>query len=308
VRAYPADLYIAHHATLLPIAAQAAQEVGAYLGYDAEDFYSGMWPLSERPSPIDELIRDIERRWLAACDYITAAAPMIAEEYVRTYGIDLPKTVLNTFPRGDRPASFRRGDPSQPLRLYWYSQCIGANRGLEDAVHALGRLSEFQIELHLRGDWQAGYRQRLFELARKCGVADRIIEHPPDPPNSMAREASDYDVGLASEPFFSRNSSLCISNKIFTYLLAGLAILATRTPAQAEFLSGVGSAAVLYDSSDVSMLTAKLAEWYLDRKALEFARWTAWDWGDRRFNWDVEQEAFLHIVSAAMGDRVESAV
>jgi hypothetical protein len=52
------------------------------------------------------------------------------------------------------------------------------------------------------------------------------------PPEEMVRQAAPYDIGLSLETDISDNRSLCLTNKIFTYLLAGVPVLLSDTPAQ----------------------------------------------------------------------------
>ena len=108
------------------------------------------------------------------------------------------------------------------------------DRGLEDVVRAMGQLRDFDIELHVRGSWQAGYLERFLSTAAAAGVSrDRIVSHEPAAPDEMVRLASAYDIGLALERPVALNNDILLSNKVFTYLLAGLAVVATRTRAQA---------------------------------------------------------------------------
>ncbi|MEQ1895767.1 MAG: hypothetical protein ABL971_00105 [Vicinamibacterales bacterium] len=73
---------------------------------DAEDFHSGQL---FRPEEQKEraLSAGIEQRMLPQCGSVTAAAPAIAEVYRDSCGIPLPASVLNVFPRADRPEQVR---------------------------------------------------------------------------------------------------------------------------------------------------------------------------------------------------------
>jgi hypothetical protein len=71
---HQADLYIAHNLGALPAAARAARRHGARLGFDAEDFHSGQFPVS-MDDGWGRATAAVERRFLPACDYVTAAAP-----------------------------------------------------------------------------------------------------------------------------------------------------------------------------------------------------------------------------------------
>jgi hypothetical protein len=300
-----ADLYIAHNLGALPAAWRASRRHGAKLGFDAEDFHSGQLPRDDRMRPV---IEKVEREYLPACDYVTASAPGIAEAYARLTGGPAPGVVLNVFPKSQRPGTAKMRVPSAPLTLYWFSQTIGPGRGLEDIVCAMARTPAEATVLHLRGDWCAGYESSLRRLAAEQGVAPgRIIAHSLAVPDEMIRRSATYDIGLALEPGGTENNDLSISNKLFTYLLAGQAILATRTRGQGWLLDQIAGAALSYDPGDVETLAGHLRRWITQPAALVDARQTSWDYGDRRFNWDVEQARFLNLIRRTLGDAAASA-
>ena len=289
-----ADLYVAHNLGALPAAVRAAQQNEAYVGFDAEDFHSG---LSHTDDWATRAAEKVERQFLPHCNYITAASPGIALAYEGKYAIPTPAPILNVFPLADRPSVLRASQSDQPLSLYWFSQTIGADRGLEDVVRAMGHLKGLKIELHLRGQWQNHYRNQLFELASALGVGpEQIVSHGMDSADEMTRLASQFDIGLALEPGHSVNSDICISNKIFTYLLAGCGVIATATSGQRSIVEQVGAAGFLYEPGDFQALAKGIKSWYDDRSTLMAARCEAWDWGTRKYNWDLEKRKFLAVV------------
>lgn len=295
----PAALYIAHNLGALPAAAAAARMHNARLAFDAEDFHSGQLANPEG-DPMAETTRTVERQFLPECAYVSAASPGIAESYRDLCGIPLPTCVLNVFPLRDRPPAFRTAS-NKGLRLYWFSQTIGPDRGLEDAVRAMGVLTNHDIELHLRGKWQAGYEERLRAIAAEAGARQgRIISHEPADADEMVRLAATYDVGLALEPPVTVNNDILLSNKIFTYILGGTAVIATRTRGQAGLVGELGAAALSYETGDHWSFAAALTPWLEDRDALLHARQTAWCLGESRFNWDREKATFLGLVQTAL--------
>ena len=299
-RRVKADLYIAHNLGALPAAVAGARDHGALAGFDAEDFHSDMVPPAER-TVADDLAREVEARYLGCCAYVTTVCPGLADAYVARYGISRPVPILNVFPLDERPAEFRLTRENGPLRLYWFSQTIGRNRGLEDAVRAMGLAGTQNVELYLQGRWASGYRAELESLASSCGLERRQIVHlPPEDPGSLVRRASTFDVGLAVEQSRSVNQDLTASNKIFTYLLAGCAIAATDTKGQEPILREVAPGGSSYRARDVAALAGIFSGWLQDRGALDVARRASWDWGTRRYNWDLEKEKFLAVVDGVV--------
>lgn len=294
-----ADLFIAHNIGALPTALRAGRRFGVPVAFDAEDFHSG-----QLTRPADRVTHDLtrraERRLLPQCTYVTAAAPTIAEAYADLCGIPTPVGILNVFPLRERPPSLR-ADNGEPVSLYWYSQTIGPDRGLETAVRALGQLRPHRPTLHLRGRWQEGFERDLRAVAAGEGVeADQIVSHQPAPPEELVRLSAAYDVGLAIDPPVFVNNDLLIPNKIFTYLLAGNAVLSTRTRGQEWLARQLGSAVSLCQADSPEQMADALRPWIDQRSRLMDARRTAWTLGGERFNWDVEKRAFLDVVTQAL--------
>jgi len=300
-RAFPADLYIAHYPGALVAAAEAARAYSAPFAYDAEDFEAGTYPTATGPAPLDRLIESYESQHLPRCAYVSAASPGIAQAYSQKYSIPLPATILNVFPLSERPAQFRFTPLAGPLRLYWFSQTIGSDRGLQDVLRAMGQLKDCDIELHLRGRWAQGFQNEVRKLTTSLALPDQRIQvHPVAPPAGMISLAAQYEIGLALEQSVSRNRQICLTNKIFTYLLAGNAVVATATAGQQPIMEMLGQAGFSYQSGDVNALARGLRVWYENRRVLEEARRQAWAWGTRRFNWDVEKRTFLQMVERAL--------
>ena len=296
-----ADLYIAHYTGALVAAGDAARANRALFGFDAEDFEAGSYSLAAGPSPMDRLIERFERQYLPRCSYVTAASPGIAEAYNAKYGIPLPTTILNVFPLAERPRELRAMPPNGPLRLYWFSQTIGLGRGLEDVIQAMGQLKGCNIELHVRGRWAHGYKEALFSLATSVGVLhQQIYSHDPEPQSEMIRLAAIHDFGLALERKDTENHDLCIANKIFTYLLAGNAIIATTTRGQQPIMETIGDAGFCYEPGDVNALARGLRLSYENRNILQQARQKSWDWGTRCFNWDLEKKKLVQQIEAVL--------
>jgi glycosyltransferase involved in cell wall biosynthesis len=296
----PASLYVAHNLGALPAAVTAARRHGGRVGFDAEDFHGGGFPADEVSSH-RRAVEWTERRFIPLCDYLTAASPGIAEAYAPLARAGHPVCVLNVFPLDQRPP--RRGSSSvrDPLRLYWFSQTIGPDRGLEDVVRAMGRLDDGSVELHLRGAWQEGYRDSLLRLAEQSGVRGAwLVDHEPGAPGEMARLASACDVGLALEPGATPNSDIALSNKIFTYLLAGLAVVASRTRGQEPLIREMGDALWGYQPGDIDALAERLMLLVSDRTALDAARGRAWHYGETRYNWDREKARLVDTVTAVV--------
>lgn len=294
-----ADLYIGHTLPGLYAAASAAARNGARFAFDAEDFHAAETDRAENDTAERRSIERLERMLLPKAAYVSAAAPLIADAYVARYGLRRPHVILNTFPLSEGPAPVVSTDdtPDRRRRLYWFSQTIGPGRGLEPMIDILG-LMRTPTELHLRGLLDPAYGETLRLKARAVGVP--VTFHPVADASEMARLAAAHDVGLSLELPTPRNRDLCLTNKLFTYLLAGLPVVLTRTQAQARIAPELGGAGLLLSAEGPAASARALDAVIGSAHTLRAAKQAAATLAHERYNWDLEQKVLLDAVAVAL--------
>ena len=115
----------------------------------------------------------------------------------------------------------------------------------------------------------------------------------------MVRLAAPYGLGLSVEETSIPNRDICLTNKIFTYLLAGLPVLLSATTAQTALAKDLGDAAWVVEL-DKTAIAAKLDHLLGNPQQLKPAHQAAWHLGQHRFNWDVEKQIFLSSIAQAL--------
>jgi hypothetical protein len=290
------DLIYAGTATAFAAAAAAARRSGAAYALDLEDFHSGEH--GDADADRDALAGAIERRVLAGARFLTTASGPMAAAYQSQYGV-VPTVIHNVMPLPAGPVT-RPRTTGEPLRLYWFSQTIGPGRGLEDVVRAAGRING-RLELHLRGYDAHGYVASLANLQRAVAPSLAIVHHPPAAPDEMIASCADHHVGLATEQPVSTNKAVCVSNKLFTYLAAGLPQICTATTGQRSIADRIGLAAAVVEPGDVDALARALKRWSEDPEALDAARSAAWDAASTRWHWEhpAERDALIELARGA---------
>lgn len=302
----PADLFIAHNLAALPAATVAARRYGAKLGFDAEDFHRGQFLADEG---IDYALTCwTEERYMPTCSYVTAASEGIAGAYADVLGIPVPITIDNVFPLADREAtvlaSALREEKAEGTRtLYWFSQTIGPGRGLEDVLDALPLLDE-NVHLALRGQWADGFETGFMGRAEALEVRHRVRVLLPVPPGELIVRTAQHDVGLALEQPHTLNRQVCVTNKIFTYLLAGIPAVVTDTEGQRRICEQVPEATRLVVPSQPADLAMAVRD-LLSRGAYAGAREAAEQAATERFNWEAERKRFLQVVRRCLGSDEE---
>lgn len=296
------DWFIAHTQAALPVAAAAAFRWRTKLGFDCEDL------LAELGCDPPEIVRLIERKYLPLCDYVSVPSQEIAERLIEQYSIKPPIILYNVFPlkltQGMSQPVDRAG--SDALRLHWFGQTIGTGRGLEDVIKAATIVGR-KIEIHLRGRVSDDYRSHLESLAANA-LQLKLNFHPLVNHDDMFRTMDQFDVGLALEDPANTGYALTVTNKLFGYLLSGLAIAATNTPGQREILHRIPESGFLYPSGNPELLAQGLRRWIDDRSSLTQAQQTAWDAARTEYCWDLVKEGFLSTLEnrASARDKTEA--
>jgi glycosyltransferase involved in cell wall biosynthesis len=107
-------------------------------------------------------------------------------------------------------------------------------------------------------------------------------------------------VGLALESNVSINRNICVTNKTFAYLMAGLAIIGTDTQGQKDIFGNFGEAALLCKSHDPSTLGAAMLHFILNPDRLATAKQAARIAALDRFNWENESQKLFQRVTKAL--------
>jgi glycosyltransferase involved in cell wall biosynthesis len=270
----------------LAAVAEAARRLGVPYGIDLEDLHHGETAEPDAPF-VHGLALRVEDSVLRRAAFVTTSSDEMGDAYRQRFGVQ-PYTIHNAFPLPPVEPDFRRSDPSR-LSVYWFSQTIGPGRGLEDAIEALGRIG-VASELTLRGRPRQPYLDELVALAARKAPCLRIVHQPPAPPDSMVDLARGYDVGLATEPSTPPNRQVCVPNKAFTYILAGVAVIMSDMPGMRRVGLDLGEGAALVRPDDVDALAAALGRWANEPLRLECAKRMAWSAAVRRWRWDHELE------------------
>ena len=299
--AVPADLYVAHYPAALPAAALAARRHGSAYAFDAEDFHPGDWPDAAPLAARRRVLDALERRWLPGCCYVTAASPGIAEAYASHYGIRQPTVVRNVFPRAQAPAApSPRGSYADRPSLYWFSQTIGPDRGLEQAIEAIA-ISGTRPLLVLRGICTDAYRQQLEQRAAAAGVSDQLRFLPHASPNRMEALASEHDLGLVAETGHTPNRRVALTNKLYTYALAGVPALISDIPAHCRYAAEAGRAVRLFRTGDAASLAGAIDHFLADSGTkLASAREAAFSLGQSELNWERESAVLTACVAEGL--------
>jgi glycosyltransferase involved in cell wall biosynthesis len=274
-KTYRADLTIVHSEAGLWVGQQLRQQ-GYTVGVDFEDWFSEDLLPSARASRPTAWIQALEADLARHCTYCLAPSQAMATAIALAYQSDPPVVIYNSFPRVENlpnnPQYHDRANLQHPS-LHWFSQTIGPGRGLETLLTALPHLKA-TVDIHLRGNCPAVYRDWL-NANIPDGWHDRIWIHDTVANHLLPARIAEHDIGLALETSAIPSRDLTVTNKLFQYLQAGLAVIATDTAGQREVLRHHSQAGQLIPTDDAIALATAINYWVQKPEQLARAKQAA---------------------------------
>jgi glycosyltransferase involved in cell wall biosynthesis len=295
-RHHPADLTIVH--TEIPIwAARYLIGDGRRVAVDVEDWYSEDLLYADRRTRPLRLLRATENFVLNHAAYASATSESMAAALATAYGCPRPIVLRNTFPLQTRCRLDRPEDPGPPAFI-WFSQTVGPGRGLELFLAAWSRMQN-RSRVCLLGDARPGYRERLLGQLPPDRRGD-VQFLPLIAPAEIPERLNTFDIGLALEPSWPRNKDVTISNKIFQYMNAGLAIVATGTAGQTEVLWAAPQSGLLVQAHETTQFARQLDALVGDRAALRACQSAARAAAAAEFCWERDEPRLLEAVARSL--------
>jgi glycosyltransferase involved in cell wall biosynthesis len=282
--AHPAEVVHAHDLNTLEAGVVAAKRHGARLVYDAHELYPELSGLTERER---RRWRAVEARLIGRADAVITVSDSLADELVKRYAIARPTIVRNVPDRPARPPDraaspltrYREGDEM----LVLYSGGISPNRGLEALADAVGHAQGWRLVM-------MGWGRLHDELRAR---EPRIIFHDAVAPEDLIATAAGADVGVIPYVPVGLNNALSLPNKLFEYIHARLAIVASDLVELRRYLNETGAGVTVPPGDPQAIADAlnRLAADRPRREAMQKAAQAASDAAD----WSIEAAALTDL-------------
>jgi glycosyltransferase involved in cell wall biosynthesis len=251
-RGLEADLYLANDWRALPIGCEAARATGARLAYDSHEY--GVGEFAERRlwrAVFPRYIDFLEREAIGKAAFVSAVGEGIARLLQERYDLPTTPIVIRNVP-DYRPMPLR--PVSSPVRVLYHGQFL-PNRGLEPLVESV-RWWRPELSLHLRGYGPRRYEGFLKRLIDGSPARDRIHIHPPARMLDLVPLANESDIGIHPLLATSDQTRFSLPNKLFEYLMAGLAVCVSDLPEMASIVRRYGVGVLLSSTTPDAIAAA----------------------------------------------------
>lgn len=291
---HKADIVIGHNLGAIRAVVVSSKKNKAISCFDFEDFHRGE---VSRNNKEFQLIKKIEDIYVASLNRSFAASPLITKTYQALYPRLNIITINNSFSLNYQTKYFNTEANLNPLKVFWFSQHIGKNRGLEQMIRALGLIRDQNIELTLLGNVSARDKQYFNKLIEKEQIS-HVNFLPPVEEKKIFEIASEHHIGLASETGKDLNNNIALSNKIFTYLLSGNAILFSNTDGQKNFFNEHSNIGFLYSNENVLELANILRKYITYPELLNEHRRNSFELS-KTLNWENESKKLVNFLKTS---------
>jgi len=292
----PADIYHAHDVNALPECYITAIVHRKPLIFDAHEL-----PLDE-PDPtrwrhLRALLIRLLTGIISRCSGVITVSSPIAQEIRNRYRTSNVTVIRNIpayqgVPQSNRLRQHLGLGPE--VRIALYQGNLQSDRQLDRLVRAAAFLEQ-GIVIVLMGKGIGETPFELEALAAREGVANRVKIAPPVPYAELMEWTASADIGLVVyAPDHSLNVQMCLPNKLFEYLMAGLPVLATPLDAVADILNtyDVGRIVPSLAPADVAAAINATLE---DQVALEHMRRNALEAVRNDLCWEKEQQQLIRL-------------
>ncbi len=284
-----ANLYICHQELATYVGNKLIKK-GFNVAFDFEDWYAeDLLPSARKSRPIN-LLKKNEQNALHSGLFSYTTSQSLANQLALRYRCKTPMVIYNVFPSPQIPINHRI-NLTTPIKLFWFSQFIGAGRGLEEFITILNQFKK-SVELHLLGDINLDFKHKLTDSLAPQHV---IHFHSLVEPDKLAEKIAFFDVGLALEKTDPLSRNLTITNKFFQYLQSGLPIIASQTDGQVEVFNKNNPGFLIKNNANASDLL-ELENWLYNEEALNSAKEKAIALAGI-YNWENEEKKLIALVN-----------
>lgn len=265
------------------------QKTGAKLVFDAHEFWLDMG--LKVPKPFILAYKLSEKYLLKKIDaYVTVNQPILEKtENYYAHKFTVPAEVVYNCPNYEK-VGFKKPDPRKIKVLY--QGRYARNRGLEQLAEAARYLPD-NVEVGFRGVKDIVIEEELARIAKMHKVESKVKILKEVSMTDMVKAAKVADIGVIPYVPVHIDNRLASPNKLFEYMMAGLALACSDLPVLRYFVKKYKNGVLFNPRNPKSIATAlnylishpeKLVQ--MKKNSLEAAK---------EMNWEKEQEKLVKI-------------
>ena len=288
------DVVHAHNDLVVPMALAAVEQTGARLVYDSREMFDGYYRKQRNAVMMQRLSDRCERRALAQADAVFTVSPLIAKHLTDRYERPDIHVLYNSLPA----APIEPQPVHHPVRLLaqaGFRDTTYDHLMVEAMVHLRGR-----AVLTMQGRFPSDEYQRFVEgIITEHGLEDVVTLSGEFEPFDSVALAAAHDIGVATYRADTPSKNLTLSNRLFTYLNAGLAVAMPDVEAH-RALTDYGEFGILLDTSSPEAIAMGLGELIQDPERITQMKRAALE-AAPLYSWEQQERALVEVYQGLVG-------
>lgn len=269
----------------------AREKTGAKVVYDAHELWNEQQERVPRSQEWRDYFRNLELTLVPSVDRVITVNDFIGKELIKQYGAKEFTTVYNC-PYLEKPSQGNSGFLNKKAygkKIVLFQGRYEIERGLEAFVESARFIKNALLVLRGYGELE----ESLKKIAEDPAVYPNIYFAEPVPMKDLVQAASEADIGIISYLPTCLNNELCSPNKIFEYMMAGLAVIASDLPVLRQIIGegDIGSVFKAGDPKDIARVINELTE---DEARLKKCRENSLKLA-RKYSWENEGKKLMEV-------------
>lgn len=282
---YPNDIDVAGAAVLL------SRLRGGRLLYETHEFHVDQ--SAAHPDWYKRLVLAVEGWVVRRSDGVIVVGEYIARAIQAQYQIDSLPAVIKNCPPYEAVTKPPREDG--PYKLLYHG-VYQPKRGLEYLILAMHQIEGAHLYLRGFGYWE----EPLRHLVEEEKLAHKVTFLPPLPMQKLVAEAAPFDVGVGAFQDVNLSIRYCLPNKIFEYLMAGLALAVSDLPELRRVVDDY-RVGVTFNPADPTDIAHQINTLLANPDRLQAMQSRALQAARDEFNFAVEGEKLTRLVADLIG-------
>lgn len=266
----------------------AKRRTGAKLIFDAHEFWLDMG--LQVPRTMIWVFKMSEKYLLKKIDgYITVNEPIIRKtESYYNHHFTVPAIVVYNCPYYQKMTINKKGSKTKEKIKILYQGRYALHRGLEQLALAMNYLPA-RAELSFRAIKDAPIEKILKQIVKENKLENRVRFLPAVPMKKMVQSARGFDIGVVAYIPVHADNKLCTPNKLFEYMMAGLALAVSDLPVL-RFIAKKYKNGVMFNPREPKSIAKALNGLISNQKELRQMQQNSLKAARDPFCWEKQQE------------------
>lgn len=227
------DFILIHLVDSLPLAVELKKKSGARLIYDSQEYFRGQY--NKYDTSLRDWVHRAEPENIGNVDILLATTTVMLKQLITDYDLRIPAFRVRNVPSKLMLSGVRTSSETtlngDVVKLIWHGMTIYFNntRGVHILLKAVAACKS-NVKLYLQGLINDEQLAIFNNYLKDLKLEGKVFVLPPADPYNIVNSLAQYDIGLIGELPQEENQMLTSSNKLFDFINAGLAVIASDMP------------------------------------------------------------------------------